>query len=44
MSDASRQAGGVWRSRNASVRSQASADCSAYSSWRRSKKLCGAPS
>ena len=37
-------AGGVCRSMNASTRSHASADCDAYSSWRRSKKLCGAPS
>ena len=32
-----------WRSRNASVRFQASLDASAYSSYLRSKKLCGAP-
>ncbi len=36
--------GGVWRAMNASTRSQASADASANSSCRRSKKLWGAPS
>ena len=43
-SSRSQAAGGVCRSTNASTRSQASADWAAYSSKRRSKKLCGAPS